>query len=336
MRLFRHWERLPADVRGAAVAIGNFDGVHLGHHAVIGEAGRIARSQDLPWAVLTFEPHPRSVFRPDSPPFRLTPFHRKARLIESLGVDVLFVVHFDQAFSERTAADFVRDVLVDGLAARAVVSGHNFAFGHARSGTPETLLHLGGEHGFAYTCVGEIRDEDGEPYSSTRVRRALAEGRPACAAKVLGRPFEIEGEVIDGDRRGRTIGFPTANVALGDYTRPARGVYAVRVGIVEDRDGPAEWHQGVANLGVRPSFGDSETVLLEAHLFDFAGDLYGRSVRVALIEYLRPEKAFDGLDTLRAQIAADSARARALFAGDAEAGDRRIAGGEVGQRGDRR
>lgn len=310
MRLFRHFETLPGDVRGAAVAIGNFDGVHLGHRAVIGEAGRIARAQGCPWAVLTFEPHPRRVFNPDGPPFRLTPFHRKARLIEALGVDVLFVVPFDMDMARWPAARFVETVLVQGLGATALVSGHNFAFGRGREGGPELLLELGGAFGLDYTCVHEVRDNGEEAFSSTRIRARLARGDTEGAAQLLGRPFEIEGTVLHGDRRGRTIGFPTANLDLDDYARPAFGAYAVRVAIGDDP--AALWHHGVANLGIRPSF-RSDRPLLEAHLFDFDGDLYDKHLRVALIAYLRPEKKFDGLDALKAQIAADSARARLLL-----------------------
>jgi riboflavin kinase / FMN adenylyltransferase len=308
MRLFRHYEHLPAGVCGGAVAIGNFDGVHLGHRAVIGEAGRIARSAGVPWSVLTLEPHPRSVFDPAAAPFRLTPFHAKARLIEALGVEVLVVVPFDRDFASRSAREFVRNVLVEGIAARFVVSGHNFAFGHGREGTPELLLQLGGEFGFDYTCVREVRDPGGEPYSSTRVRRCLAAGDLDGARQLLGRPFEIEGRVVDGDRRGRTIGFPTANVRLGDYARPLRGVYAVRVGIGDGAD-----YDGVANLGIRPSFGGTED-LLEVHLFDFDGDLYGRHLRVDFIHFIRAEKKFDGIDALKAQITADAAAARERLA----------------------
>lgn len=310
MRLFRHFDTLPGDVRGAAVAIGNFDGVHLGHRAVIGEAGRIARAQGCPWAVLTFEPHPRRVFNPDGPPFRLAPFQRKARLIEALGVDVLFALPFDMEMARWPAAWFVETVLVQGLGARAVVSGHNFAFGCGREGGPELLLELGGAFGFDYTCVHEIRDSGEEAFSSTRIRARLARGDTEGAAQLLGRPFEIEGTVLHGDRRGRTIGFPTANLDLDDYTRPAFGAYAVRVAIGDDPAAP--WHHGVANLGIRPSF-RSDRPLLEAHLFDFDGDLYDKHLRVALIAYLRQEKKFDGLDALKAQIAADSARARLLL-----------------------
>jgi riboflavin kinase/FMN adenylyltransferase len=311
MRLFRHFDNLPAEVRGASIAIGNFDGVHLGHQAVIDEAGRIARSLRVPWAVLTLEPHPRSVFHPEAPPFRLTPFHLKARLIEELGVDLLVVLQFDAEFARLPPREFVQQVLVNGLAARSVVCGHNFAFGRGRLGNPDLLLHLGGEFGFDFICVQEVRDDTGEPYSSSRVRDSLRRGDLADAVRVLGRPYAVEGRVIAGQRRGRSLGFPTANLRLDEMARPAFGVYAVRAGIADG--GEIQWHDGVANLGVRPTFGGSD-VLLEAHLFDFDGDLYGRHLRVTLIEYLRGEKRFDGIDALQAQIAADCAEARRLLA----------------------
>lgn len=311
MRLFRHYEHLPEEVRGASVAIGNFDGVHRGHHAVIREAGRFARSLGVPWAVLTLEPHPRSVFQPDIMPFRLTPFHLKARLVEELGIDVLVVVHFDMDFARLPPREFVQGVLVDGLAARSVVCGHNFAFGRGRVGTPDLLLHLGGEFDLDFTCVQEVQDEDGQPFSSTRVRESSKQGDPRDVAKVLGRPFEIEGRVIEGDKRGRTIGFPTANMELGEIVRPALGVYAVRAGIENGAD--VVWHDAVANLGYRPTFGGTD-VVLETHLFDFDGDLYGKYLRIALIERLREEKTFDGIEGLKAQIAADCVHARQVLA----------------------
>ena len=310
MHIYRHFENLPADVTGSAVAIGNFDGIHLGHQAVIREAGRIAHDAGIPWAVLTFEPHPREVFSPDGDPFRLTPFRIKTRQIEELGVDALFVLHFDPDFAKLSANDFITRVLIDGLAARHVVSGYDFVFGNKRAGNCELLLHKGKEQGFGFTCVSAV--DDGEKvYSSTRVRKYLAAANPIGAAGVLGRPFEIEGRVEQGDQRGRTIGFPTANVYLGEYQRPARGVYAVRAGIDEGAD--TVWHDGVANLGIRPTF-DGEDLVLEVHLFDFDGDLYSRHLRVALIDYLRPEQKFDGLDDLKTQIAADGVQARAILA----------------------
>jgi riboflavin kinase / FMN adenylyltransferase len=323
MRVFRHYENLPEDVRGAAVAVGNFDGVHLGHREVIGEAGKIASAAGMRWAVLTFEPHPRSVFAPSAPSFRLTPFHAKVRLIEEIGAEVLIVVPFDTTFARMAPQDFVETVLVKGLGARHVLCGHDFAFGHDREGTPELLLKLGDAFDFGFTCVHEIKGPDGHPYSSTRVREYLRSGNPMEATRLLGRPYEIAGEVVVGDQRGRTIGFPTANLRLGEYLGPAHGVYAVRARWREETGGVVR--SAVANLGLRPTFGGSEP-LLEVHVFDFAGDLYGRTLCVDLIEFLRPEKKFDGIEHLRAQIADDCARARILLAADAEAPRARAAG----------
>lgn len=324
MRVLRHFENLPIELRGAAVAVGNFDGVHLGHREVITEAGRIARSSGIPWAVLTLEPHPRSLFEPDAPPFRLTPPPVKVRLIEGIGPEMLVVVPFDAAFSRTPPRAFVERVLVHGLGARHVVCGHDFAFGHGRKGTPELLLWLGDEFDFGFTCVQEVRDEDGEPYSSTRIRDHLRHGRPADAARLLGRPYEISGEVIRGDQRGRMLGFPTANLRLGDYLRPANGVYAVRA---RWREGGKELGcTGVANVGVRPTFGGGVEPLLEAHLFDFAGELYGQTLAVEMIDHLRPEKKFDGPEQLRAQILEDCARARRLLASEVDVLHVRAAG----------
>jgi len=311
MRIFRHFNGLPGETRDAAIAIGNFDGVHRGHQAVIAEAGRIARDAGIQWGVLTFEPHPRRVFTPDAGPFRLTPFRIKTRHFEAMGVDFLVVLRFDAAFSRRSAESFVVDILVGGLAARHVVSGYDFAFGNERRGDSEHLLGMGRQLGFGFTCVTVLNDEVGEAYSSTRARRSLVDGDPVGAAQVLGRLFEIEGRVARGDERGRTIGYPTANVLLGEYVCPALGVYAVRAGI--DEGARTVWHDAVANLGRRPTFG-GEGIVLEAHLFDFDGDLYGRHMRVALVDYLRPEKKFDGIDELKAQIADDSSRARQILA----------------------
>ncbi len=312
MHVFRHFENLPDEVRGASVAVGNFDGVHLGHQAVIGEAGRVARDQGIPWAVLSFEPHPRSLFTTDQEPFRLTPFRIKARHVEALGVDNMIVLHFDHEFAGLSADDFVKKVLVKGLGARHVVSGYDFVFGHKRAGNCELLLHKGKEEGFDFTCVSAV--DDGETiYSSTRVRRCLKAGDPRGAANLLGRPFEIEGRVEHGDARGRTIGFPTANLHLGEYLRPALGVYAVRAGIDEGAD--TRWLEGVANFGNRPTFDKNDTIF-EVHLFDFDGDLYGRHLRIALVDFLREEKKFDGLDDLKAQIALDSNNARQILAAE--------------------
>jgi len=323
MRLYRHYSDVPADARGAIATIGNFDGLHLGHQAVIAHAVAAARSRGAPSAVITFEPHPYGVFRPGAPPFRLTPFRIKASLLEVLGLDFAYVLPFDAALYQKTAEEFVADVLVGGLGVAEVVIGADFVFGKDRGGNIQVLGAAARRHGFGLAGVAQIGDEGGTRYSSTKVRQYLTAGQPHLAAAQLGRAWAIEGRVECGDRRGRTIGFPTANLHLGEHLIPAAGVYAVRAAIV-DRT-PPRWIDGVANLGVRPTV-DGETLLLETHLFDFDGDLYQAHLRVALIEYLRPEKKFDGLDDLKAQIARDSALARDVLGRDAtplEIGHRR-------------
>ena len=310
MRVFRH-TGATGDARGAVVAAGNFDGVHLGHQVVLAAAKATAQSLGAPFAVLTFEPHPRVVFQPGLPPFRLTPFRAKSRVLESLGVDLLFTLHFDLAFAQKSAEDFVAEILVAGLGAKAVVVGYDFVFGHKRRGTPELLTAEGSKHGFAVKVVAPVAAPGGVIYSSTQIREHLVAGRPREAAALLGRPWEIDGRVEIGDKLGRTIGFPTANIGLADYLRPAPGVYAVRAGI---EDGTAtHWFDGAANLGWRPTVGGKD-LRLETHLFDFSGDLYGKHLRVALIERLRAEQRFAGLDALKAQIAVDCQKAREILA----------------------
>ncbi|BBK45235.1 riboflavin biosynthesis protein [Allostella vacuolata] len=307
MRIIRHWDETAARL-GAVLALGNFDGVHLGHRAVIAAARAQAARLGAPAGVLTFEPHPRQLFRPEDPPFRLTPFRIKARLMGEMGLDVLYALPFDRAFSERSAGSFVDEVLVGGFGVRHVVAGEDFVFGHGRGGSMDLLAARGAELGFGVTATGPVM-QDGAVISSSRIRRLLAEGAPAAAARLLGRPWEIEGRVEHGHRRGRTIGFPTANIALGDCLRPAVGVYAVEARL-DAPDAPA-W-KGVANFGRRPTV-DGTSLWLEVHLFDYAGDLYGRHLRVGLREYLRGERKFDGLAALTAQIAEDAAQARALL-----------------------
>ena len=321
MRIFRHFNTLPSDARGAAVAIGNFDGVHPGHRAVIKEAGLIAHDAGLLWAVLTFEPHPRELFQPNQAPFRLTPLRSKAREIAALGVDMLIVQRFDEAFSCLEAEDFVKSALARGIEASHVVSGYDFVFGHGRGGTCEMLLSMGAKEGFGFTAVNAIEDATGEVYSSTRIRERLTDGDPRGAAEVLGRPFELEGRVVEGERRGHALGFPTANIGLGTFLRPTNGIYAVRAAIDAGPGGGSDtdpgtepsWRDGVANIGVRPTFGAGE-VLLEVYLFDFDQDLYGRRLRVRLVDFLREEKKFDDVDELKAQIASDSVKARQILA----------------------
>lgn len=311
MRLFRHYSEVPVEARGAAVAVGNFDGVHLGHQAVIGEAARFAAARGVPLGVLTFEPHPREFFQPDQPEFRLTPFRIKVRQLEAIGVDHLFVLHFDATLAGKSAEAFVVEALSEGLSVAHVVVGYDFVFGKGRRGNAALLRDLGRLHGFTVSTVEPVATQDGEVYSSTRVREHLRGGRPAAAARLLGRPWEIEGRVEHGEARGRTLGYPTANLPLNGYLQPALGIYAVKAGIDEGR--ATVWHDGVASLGNRPTFGGGE-VLLETHLFDFSGDLYGRHLRVALIDYLRPELKFPDVEALKLQMAEDSALARAKLA----------------------
>ena len=323
IRVFRDYADLPGDVRGGVVAIGNFDGVHRGHRAVIGEARRQAADLGIPFGVLTFEPHPRTVFQPDFPPFRLTPSRAKTRQIEKLGAGFMVAVRFDREFASITAEDFVRDVLVGALEVRWVVVGYDFVFGCGRAGNHELLSRLSGEGGFGLTVVEGVTHGDpaegGEIYASSRIREYLMAGRPLPAADRLGRWWEIGGPVLPGDRRGRRLGFPTANVALGDHLEPALGVYAVRVAV--EREGSETRHGGVANLGRRPTF-DGKGTLLEVHIFDFDEDIYDREVRVAFLDFLRPERKFDVLDALKAQIAADCESARAILADPAYSEDR--------------
>ncbi|WP_026868420.1 bifunctional riboflavin kinase/FAD synthetase [Inquilinus limosus] len=311
MQIFRHYENLPASARGAVVAIGNFDGVHRGHQTVVAAARAEARRLGVPVCVLSFEPHPRSLFRPQDPPFRLTPFRIKARLLEALGVDLHVVLHFDWAFAARSAEDFIETVLVGALGARHVVVGYDFCFGHRRAGTPETLAAHGRRLGFGVTIVTQASDETGGLYSSSRTREMLAAGDMRGAAEILGRPWEIEGRVEHGDKRGRELGYPTANVELGESLRPAYGIYAVRCAV--DEGGPLVWRDGVASLGIRPMW-RTETPLLEAYLFDFSGDLYHRHLRVQLVERLRGEEKFDSLEALVAQIDRDCEAARRALA----------------------
>lgn len=315
MRIFRHYEDLPAEARGGVVAIGNFDGVHLGHQALIGEAGGIAKDLGAALGVLTFEPHPRSVFRPDDPPFRLTPLRAKARHIEALGADHLYVLHFDLDFSRRSAEDFVDAVLLDGLRARHIVVGRDFVFGHKRRGNVELLDRMAAEKGFGLACVKPVCVGDegtgSEVISSRTIRKCLRESDVGGAAKRLGRFWELGGRVEKGETRGRGLGFPTANVPFGDYLRPAAGIYAVRAGVDQGPD--TIWRDGVASIGFRPTFGGRE-LLLEVHMFDFSGDLYGRQLRVAMIGYLRREVKFDSADDLIDEMKRDAERARQVLA----------------------
>jgi riboflavin kinase / FMN adenylyltransferase len=314
IRVVRHPGPQSHHPRGAVLAIGNFDGLHRGHALLIGRARELALAQERPVGVLTFEPHPRSVFVPAAEPFRLTPFRVKERELALLGVDLLFVQHFDLGFAAKSAEDFLTEIIVAAIGASHVVVGWDCTFGKGRRGTPELLRAAGRECGFDVTVLEPIRGADEIVYSSTQIRELLIAGKPREAAALLGRFWEIDGRVAVGDRRGRTIGFPTVNLGLDEYLRPAFGVYAVRVsGDGVDDPFAGRTINGVANLGLRPTVGTPEP-RLEAHLFDVDADLYGRHLRVALVDFIRPEQKFSGLDALQAQIAADARRARELLA----------------------
>ncbi len=312
MQIFRHYTDIPEDLRRGVAVLGNFDGVHRGHQAVFAQAAAIARANAVPLVAVTFEPHPRSFFRPGEAPFRLTPFRNKAHHIEELGVDLLLVLHFDETLHHMTADAFVSEVLVGGLAVSHVVVGYDFVFGHNRVGDTAFLRRAGEERGFGATIVEPVSAPGAGIYSSTRIRDHLRAGRPAAAAGLLGRPFEFEGRVMHGNALGRDLGYPTANLTFGEYLRPAYGIYAVRVGI-EEADGP-DWHDGVASFGIRPTIGEDEEPILEAYIFDYKGDLYGRHLRVQLIDYIRPEIKFGGLEALAAQIEDDCRAAREILA----------------------
>lgn len=303
--VFDDWRAMPPEWKGGVVALGNFDGVHRGHQALLAQAQKPAGALGAPLLALTFEPHPRGFFVPDTGPFRLTLAPAKTRLLAEHGVQAVLAQHFDAAFAALPAEAFVGDVLLRGLGARHVVCGYDFTFGARRSGNVERLRAEGKARGFGVTVLDPVMRE-GEIYSSTRIREALRAGMVSEAAQLLGHPWEIEGTVELGDQRGRTIGFPTANVDLGQHLRPRFGVYAVRALV----DGV--WRDGVANLGRRPTFGKLKENF-EVHLFDFAGDLYGKVLRVAMVDFIRSEMKFEGLDQLKAQIAADGEAARRIL-----------------------
>jgi len=309
MRIFKDPKDYPKERFGAVVALGNFDGVHRGHQAVIGQAGEIAETKGCDLAVMTFEPHPRAYFRPDDPAFRLTPLSTKAHLLQAMGIDSLICLTFDAAMAGLTAQEFIDRILVEAVGTGTLVVGYDFKFGKGRGGDIETLR---ADPRFETVVIDPAAAATGEVYSSTRIRDYLTGGEPGQAAALLGHPFEIEGEVLHGAEIGRSISFPTANLDMGDYIRPAYGVYAVRVGVETGRTGEMLWCDGIANLGKRPTV-DGLTEKFEVHIFDFDRDLYGTQIRVALIEFIRGERKFDGLDALKAQIAKDCHAAKVIL-----------------------
>jgi len=308
LRRIDHRDPFPDELRGAVLALGNFDGFHLGHQRVVAEATAWARSENRPTIVATFDPHPVRHFAPHVPAFRLTTLDQRAELFAAAGADAMLVFHFDDALANMPAEGFVADLLADRLGAAAVVTGQDFTFGHGRGGNVELLAREGARCGLATRAVGPVEDS-GLPVSSSRIRDALKAGECMEAARLLTRPFAIRGTVIHGDKRGRAIGFPTANMDMGHYLRPRFGIYAVTARVLDT----GELLRGAANLGIRPTF-DPPKELLEPYFFDFAGDLYGREIEVALHHFLRPEMKFDGLDALTAQMERDCEQARALLA----------------------
>ncbi len=307
MRFLDHREKLPESLRGAVIALGNFDGFHLGHQAVAKEAIEWARAEGRPSIIATFDPHPVRHFRPDVPPFRLTTLEQRQELYLAAGATAMLVFHFDGALAGTTAEDFVRVLLAEKLGVKGVVTGEDFTFGKGRTGNRSILESLGAEAGIRCRAVAPVLD-GGEPVSSSRIRDALRDGNPQEAARLLTRPFAIRGVVEHGDKRGRTIGFPTANLPIENYLRPAYGVYAVTGRILST----GQELKGAANIGVRPQFTPPKE-LLEPYFFDFSGDLYGQEVEVAFHHFLRGEAKFDSLDALTAQIERDCDEARRLL-----------------------
>lgn len=301
---------MPRDARGAWTALGNLDGVHLGHQAVLAAACARARAAGLTAAAAVFEPHPRRFFQPQSAPFRLQSNSQRARALHAAGAAIVFQVPFDATLAAMNDADFCRIILQERLGVAGVAVGFDFCYGANRMGDAASLARHGAAFGFDAVIVDAVDDaaHPDHKVSSSAIRAAIAEGDMAEAARLLGRPWAIEGTVIAGFQRGRTIDFPTANIDLADYARPAFGVYAVRADL-----GDGVWRAGVANCGVKPTVAGDSAPLLEAHLFDFAGDLYGRTLEVQLLHFLRPERKFDSFAALTAQIAADANQARALL-----------------------
>lgn len=309
MRIIRDTLFINPEDRGAAAAIGNFDGVHLGHQAVIDIARAQAKLLNAPLGVMTFEPHPRSYFSNDPKPFRLMNAEAKASRMEKLGVDKLYEVPFNEALAELTPETFAKEIISERLGLIHVIVGQDFCFGKDRAGAAADLVTFGNQFGFGVTIAPMVEIAENE-VSSTAIRHALANGRPRDAAAMLGHWHRIEGEVIGGEQRGRELGYPTANMSIAGLHPPKFGVYAVKVDVL---DGPHKGtYNGAASIGTRPMFGEN-LPNCETFLFDFSGDLYGSTLSVALVDYLRPELKFDGLDALIAQMDADCDQAREIL-----------------------
>ncbi len=307
MRIIRDYQFVEPQDRGACAAIGNFDGVHLGHQSVIELARQAA--PDAPLGVLTFEPHPREFFAPAAPSFRLMRGSARAHRLEKLGIEKLYELNFNATLANLSPREFAQNVVADGLGLTHVIVGADFCFGRGRTGNATDLANFGQEMGFGVT-IAPLLEQSEDIVSSTAIRKALAEGRPRDAARMLGHWHRIESEVIGGEQRGRELGFPTANMSIDGLHQPAFGVYAVLVDVL---DGPHQGsYHGAASMGVRPMFGENRPNL-ETFLFDFSGDLYGATLSIGLVDYLRPEQKFDGLEALIAQMDNDCARAREIL-----------------------
>ena len=307
---------VPRELRGAVIAIGNFDGIHRGHQQLLAATQAEARRRNTHWGLVTFEPHPRTFFRPAEPAFRLTPLPLKARLVTALGASFTSILAFDVALAAMTPEDFVRKELSERLGVVHVVTGYDFHFGHGRKGTPDTMRELGRQLGFGVTVIDQVTDDDGfAPFSSSAIRDSLRHGHVAEAARQLGYWWTVMGEVVHGDQRGRTIGFPTINIVLLDGSEPFQGIYAVRVRDAASKGAPC-W-KGAGYFGHRPTFA-SEKTFLEVYLFGFNGDLYGKTMLVDFIDLIRPDRRFDTIDDLVAQMKMDCTEAeRRLDAAEA-------------------
>ena len=306
MRIIRDVSTCPAACKGAVIALGNFDGIHLGHQAIITHARQIASEQKKPLAAMTFEPHPREFLSAEKTRIRIYPFRRKAQLFEQAGIDTLFALRFNAQFAQTSAQDFIAWILHEALGAAHVVTGYNFFFGHGRKGDKELLASEAARLGFGYSAHPPVTDAAGHPISSSRIRHALRDGHIDEASRQLGRAYAIEGRVIHGKQLGGKLGFPTANIPLAGLFLPRFGVYTIRA-TLQNGQGVS----GVANLGIKPSFA-GEKPLLEAHLFDFSGDLYGTRLSVELLDFLREEQKFPDIAALSLQIAADVQKAREI------------------------
>ena len=308
LHLLHGWRDLAPEQRGAALALGNFDGVHRGHRQVIAEAAKAAAALKVPLGVVTFEPHPRRWFNPAAQPFRLMTLDQLGRVLADLGVDRLHVLPFEAELASLDDEAFARQVLSEGLGARHVAAGFDISFGKGRTGDPKSLRRYGERYGFGVSIAEPVAMPGGMKCSSSAVRQALRDGDPHAAARLLGRPFTIEGVVVHGDQLGRTIGFPTANISLEDYVRPAFGIYAARTRLADGRE-----VAGVGYIGRRPTIVDGVDERLEVHLFDFDEDLYGQTLEVELTDLVRGDRKFDSMDAMIDQMQHDAARARALL-----------------------